>query len=61
MVNGNVSVSQAQKGNLSDLKKAGLLTTTLDDGCTWVDFTDAGIEYAVQNGIHRNDIDIKAF
>jgi hypothetical protein len=42
----------ASKGNLTDLKKKGLITTHSDDGCndgdpcTWVSFTEAGTAYA---------------
>ena len=40
-----LDISAAEKGNLSDLKKKGLLTTEVDferADLTWVSFTDAG-------------------
>jgi hypothetical protein len=55
MVNGNVTVTQAQKGNLTDLKKAGLLTTFVSDDLAWVDFTDAGKTYAKTHGVTIRD------
>ena len=55
MVNGNVTVTQAQKGNLTDLKKAGLLTTSVDDGISWVSFTVAGEAYAAKHGVQIRD------
>ena len=51
MVNGNVSVSQAQKGNLTDLKQNGLLTTHVDGGISWVSFTATGKAYAAKHGV----------
>src|SRR5262245_41257501 len=42
-----VTLTPAQRGNLADLKKKGLLTTWEDeDGCVFVNFTDAGIALA---------------
>ena len=38
-------------GNLTDLKKVGLLTTSTDEGCTWILFTEAGEAYALAHGI----------
>jgi hypothetical protein len=44
---------KAQCGNLSDLKRHGLIYTSEDDdGCVFVDFTDAGISFAKSCGIH---------
>jgi hypothetical protein len=51
MVNGNVTVTQAQKGNLTDLKKAGLVTTSVDGGISWLSFTAGGKEYATKHGV----------
>jgi len=51
MVNGNVSVTQAQKGNLTDLKKNGLITTFVDEGISWVSFTATGKAYAAKHGV----------
>ena len=46
-----VSVTKEQRGNLTDLKKRGLLTTFNDDGIDWVQFTQAGYQYGKDNGI----------
>ena len=46
MVDGNVPCGPALRGNLTDLKKRGLLTTFVDKGQTWVAFTDLGRQYA---------------
>jgi hypothetical protein len=34
------------RGNLTDLKKRGLLVTQVDDGITWVLFTKNGAHFA---------------
>lgn len=46
-----VAITPAQRGNLTDLKTHGLLTTFTDEGITWVNFTDAGLAYAAQFGV----------
>lgn len=46
-----IDVTPANRGNLTQIKKAGLLTTFKDEGIIWVDFTDAGVEYAAARGI----------
>jgi hypothetical protein len=51
LVGGNVGGSKEDRGNLTQLKKAGLLTTFGWEGDIWVKFTDTGIEYAKQNGV----------
>lgn len=51
LVGGNVSGSKEDRGNLTQLKKAGLLTTFDYDGFTWVQFTDAGVAFAAENGV----------
>lgn len=51
LVGGNVEVTAATRGNLTQLKKEGLLTTFRDEGCVWVEFTDAGKKLAADNGI----------
>lgn len=48
---GNVGCDKGDKGNLTQLKKAGLLTTQEDEGLSWVNFTEAGVEYARSLGI----------
>lgn len=51
LVGGNVSGSKEDRGNLTDLKKAGLVTTFKDEGNAWLSFTDQGIVYAKELGI----------
>jgi hypothetical protein len=46
-----VNISKEQRGNLSDLKKKGLLVTFRDEGCDWVDFTPEGKALAENHGI----------
>lgn len=46
-----IDITKEQRGNLSDLKKKGLITTFRDDGCDWADFTDEGIALAAEHGI----------
>ena len=51
LVGGNVGGSKEDRGNLTDLKKAGLITTFVSDGCTWLKFTDAGRGLAAEHQI----------
>lgn len=51
LVGGNVGGSKEDRGNLTQLKQAGLLTTFPDEGCTWIQFTEAGKALALENGI----------
>lgn len=51
LVGGNVKQGMAANGNLTDLKKAGLLTTFKSDGEAWISFTAAGKALAEQNGV----------
>lgn len=51
LVGGNVGASPADKGNLTDLKTKGLVETFRDDGCTWLEFTDAGKALAAEHKI----------
>jgi hypothetical protein len=48
---GNVGGGREANGNLTDLKRRGLVTTDLDEGCVWVTFTAAGRELAASHGI----------
>lgn len=48
---GNVEIGSAGRGNLTQLKRAGLLTTFRSDGDTWIDFTQAGKDYAIAQGV----------
>jgi hypothetical protein len=51
LVGGNVGGDKEGRGNLTQLKKAGLLTTFKDDGLMWVEFTEAGKAFALNHGI----------
>jgi hypothetical protein len=51
LVGGNVGGTKEDRGNLTQLKRAGLLTTFESDGEMWVQFTPAGKEFAVANGV----------
>ena len=54
-VGGNVGGSKEDRGNITQLKKAGLITTFADEGQTWVLFTKAGIEFAKAAGVDMDD------
>lgn len=45
-----VDITKEQRGNLSDLKRKGLIETFRDEGCDWVNFTPAGIALATELG-----------
>ena len=51
LVGGNVGGTKEDRGNITQLKKAGLLTTFASDGCAWIEFTQAGREFAQEHGI----------
>lgn len=51
LVGGNVGGSKAERGNLTQLKIAGLIKTFLDGGETWVEFTDEGKTLAASLGV----------
>lgn len=51
LVGGNVGGSKEDRGNLTQLKQAGLVTTQFDEGCTWLLFTAKGMALAAENGI----------
>lgn len=52
LVGGNVGGdTKAERGNLTQMKRAGLITTFTEDGCTWISFTPAGKAFAAENGI----------
>jgi len=46
-----LDITASERGNLTNLKKAGLLTTFREEGCDWVSFTELGREYAAANHI----------
>ena len=45
-----IDITKEQRGNLSDLKKKGLIETFRDEGCDWAIFTPAGTELASKLG-----------
>lgn len=51
LVGGNVESSKELRGNLTQLKRLGLLTTFKSDGLAWVAFTDYGLEIINELGI----------
>lgn len=51
LVGGNVGGSKEERGNLTQLKKAGLIETSVDEGCTWIYFTEAGKAFAEEHGV----------
>lgn len=51
LVGGNVGGSKEDRGNLTQLKQAGLLATFESDGHKWISFTDAGRAFAAELGI----------
>jgi hypothetical protein len=54
-IGGNVVGSKEERGNLTQLKKAGLISTWLNDGTSWIQFTDKGKEFAGKLGIIIDD------
>lgn len=51
LVGGNVPSGREERGNLTQLKRAGLVTTFVSDGDTWLEFTAAGRELASYCGV----------
>ena len=45
-----LDITAAERGNLSDLKKRGLVKTMRDEGCDWVIFTEAGVAFGAELG-----------
>jgi hypothetical protein len=54
MVGGNVGGSKEDRGNLTQLKQAGLIRTFRSDGSDWIIFTEAGRALAAEHGIEIN-------
>lgn len=52
-----IDITPAQRGNLSHLKRAGLLVTFESDDCMFASFTEAGIALAGQHGVDLTWID----
>lgn len=50
-----VWITRAQRGNLTDLKARGLLTTFPYNGGTWAAFTTAGLKLARERGHNMLD------
>lgn len=44
-------LSKSEEGNLTDLKKLGLVETYKEDGCLWSIMTEAGCKLSVEQGI----------
>src|SRR3990167_835915 len=51
LVGGNVSDSKEDRGNLTQLKRAGLVKTETDEGNIWLYFTPRGKVYAKELGV----------
>jgi hypothetical protein len=51
MLNGNVEITAAERGNLTQLKREGLIETFVSDGEKWVQFTKKGQAYAKTIGM----------
>ena len=51
LVGGNVDGGPEERGNLTQLKRAGLIQTSRDDGATFVHFTPAGEALAAEHGV----------
>jgi hypothetical protein len=50
-----LDITYEQRGNLTDLKVKGLVTTDRDEGIEWMHFTDAGKAFAAEYGITIHD------
>jgi hypothetical protein len=46
-----LDITKEERGNLTDLKAKGLVTTSKDEGIEWVFFTDTGKAFAASMGI----------
>jgi len=53
LIGGNVDITKEERGNLTQLKKEGLIRTEYDslERLTWVCFTENGERYAIELGI----------
>ena len=63
LVGGNVSITKEERGNLTHLKKLGLVTTYEAHErvgiLVWLEFTEAGERYANELGISLGNEDLK--
>jgi len=50
-VGGNTGGTKEQRGNLTQLKKAGLIQTFKSDGQTYIEFLPAGKAFAKERGV----------
>jgi len=59
LVGGNVGGTKEERGNLTQLKKAGLIVTwkSEDGPWTWLQFTREGVKFAEANGVKMWDYD----
>lgn len=53
MVGGNVEIGADGRGNLTQLKRAGLITTFRHDGGGFVEFTEDRLTLAAEHDISR--------
>ena len=51
LVGGNVGGGKEERGNLTQLKRAGLITTQQEGKDSWLFFTEAGKALAAEHGI----------
>lgn len=51
-----LSGDAAERGNVTQLKRAGFIETFKDEGCTWIYFTDRGVELARAMGIELGEV-----
>lgn len=51
LVGGNVGGGPEERGNLTQLKRAGLIKTFVDEGDTWLYFTTEGVALAAEHGV----------
>jgi len=56
-VGGNVHMNAARRGNLTDLKKHGLVRTFVDGNLAWIEFTARGHAYAKFLGLDTSSFD----
>lgn len=50
-LDGNVTLTKSDRGNLTQLKRAGLLTTESDAGDEYIVFTEAAVALAAEHGV----------
>lgn len=51
LVGGNVGGSRDERGNLTQLKQAGLIKTRTDSSEVWLSFTPAGVALAAEHNV----------